>query len=316
MARTARTSSLLDQALAATRATRRIAFRTELDLEAPGAWCELISDVTALANSGGGVIVVGLDKTGTPTGWDPSELLAAGTGAVVDQLASYVGERLDDLELADTTKGGHRLAAVQVGARTGSPLVFEKPGRYRDADGAEREAFPRGSVYFRHGARSGPAFARDLTRFANREEARIRRDLLHNLRRVSSAPTGSQVLVVPPAAAPTTAIERVRVVTDPRAPAVAQADYDVTHPHRQTEVVRLVNARAGRGLVNSHDLLCVRRVHDVDGREEFFHKPRFGSPQYSDAFVDWLVASYTKDHSFFEAAKQEYRRRQLERRRP
>ncbi len=275
---------------------------------------EVVRDVAALANSGGGVIVVGLDAWGEPWGWEPDQALRTWRAVVLEQVATYVGEPFDGFELVEVEKAGHPLAAILVGERTGSPLVFERPGTHVDGEGREHEGFARGTTYFRHGARSEPAQARDVTRFAAREERRIRRDITRNLRRVSAAPTGSQVLVVPPRSAPVASIERVRLVDDPDAPAVALADFDVTHPHRQKEVIATVNARIGGDLVNSHTILCVRRVHDTDRREEFFHKPRFGSPQYSDAFIDWVVASHAGDHRFFDDARAEYRRRQLERR--
>ena len=288
--------------------------KRDLDLATPGTWIDLIKDIAALANSGGGVVVVGLDEQGRPTGWDPRDLLRTERSAVVEPLAAYVGERFEGVEIVEAEKGAQRLAVIQVAERTGSPLVFERAGAYLDADGQEREVFARGTTYVRHGAKSEPALARDITRFASREEKRIRRDITRNLRRVSSAPTGSQVLVVPPRSAPSASVERVRLVDDPDAPAVALADFDVTHPYRQTEVIASLNARLGGDLVNSHTILCVRRIHDTDRREEFFHKPRFGSPQYSDAFIDWVVASYSEDAQFFDDAKAEYRRRQLARR--
>jgi hypothetical protein len=44
------------------------------------------------------------------------------------------------------------------------------------------------------------------------------------------------------------------------------------------------------------------------------HVPKFGSPQYSDAFVDWLLAEDERDPEFFAKAKTVYlatrRRRQ------
>jgi len=59
-----------------------------------------------------------------------------------------------------------RLAVIVVAARTGSPLVFEKPGTY--ADGArQKTAFAKGTVYFRHGARSDPGSSRDIARFVD-----------------------------------------------------------------------------------------------------------------------------------------------------
>ncbi|MDX6400872.1 MAG: hypothetical protein QOF27_1478, partial [Gaiellaceae bacterium] len=43
-----------------------------------------------------------------------------------------------------------------------------------------------------------------------------------------------------------------------------------------------------------------------DTRPEFVHVPKFGSPQYSDAFVDWLVAEDERDPEFFAGAKAKY----------
>jgi hypothetical protein len=55
-------------------------------------------------------------------------------------------------------------------------------------------------------------------------------------------------------------------------------------------------------------VLSVRRVHAIseETRPEFVHVPKFGSPQYSDAFVDWLVASTVREPLFFERAKASY----------
>ena len=66
---------LLAEALEASRESKRIELKGEFSSEVPGAWCELVKDIVAIANSGGGVIVVGLDDRGIPTGWDPAALL-------------------------------------------------------------------------------------------------------------------------------------------------------------------------------------------------------------------------------------------------
>jgi hypothetical protein len=60
--------------------------------------------------------------------------------------------------------------------------------------------------------------------------------------------------------------------------------------------------------VNAFDILSVRRVHAVseETRPEFVHVPKFGSPQYSDAFVDWLVGEHERDPGFFTRAKAGY----------
>ena len=60
--------------------------------------------------------------------------------------------------------------------------------------------------------------------------------------------------------------------------------------------------------VNAFDVLSVRRVHAIseETRPEFVHVPKFGSPQYSDAFVDWLVEQDARDPEFFAQAKAGY----------
>jgi hypothetical protein len=73
-------------------------------------------------------------------------------------------------------------------------------------------------------------------------------------------------------------------------------------------VIREVNVRLVGVGVNAFDVLSVRRVHAVseETRPEFVHVPKFGSPQYSDAFVDWLVGEHERDPGFFARAKTSY----------
>ena len=195
---------------------------------------------------------------------------------------------------------------IVIARRAGSPLVFEKPGTYAEGD-RQRTAFSKGTVYFRHGARSDPGSARDIARFVDREVKRQRKEWLHNVRMVAAAPEGSQVVVVPSSRKPGSSPTTVRVVDDPDAPAALRTDFDKTHPHRQKEVIGLLNETLSPIVVTSHDLQCVRRVHPRAESEPFFHRPKFGSPQYSDGFVSWLIERHQRDHMFFEKAKQKVR---------
>lgn len=81
---------------------------------------------------------------------------------------------------------------------------------------------------------------------------------------------------------------------------------DVTHPNRQKEVVQLVNHQlSGRKTITSHDIQCVRKIYKIDGsKPNFYYKSKFASPQYSNAFVDWIVEQFNKDPAFFDKAKQ------------
>ena len=101
----------------------------------------------------------------------------------------------------------------------------------------------------------------------------------------------------------------VRLTADPDAPVYGQIDADVSHPYRQKEVVREVNARLPEGVsITPYDVLSVRRVHSIDeeSHPDLAHVPKFGTTQYSDAFVDWLLAQYERDPDFFARAKAQY----------
>ncbi|TML81661.1 MAG: hypothetical protein E6G09_12210, partial [Actinobacteria bacterium] len=51
----------LNRAAEAKRSSKRVELVERFDPRAPGAWLDLVRDVAALANSGGGVVVLGGD---------------------------------------------------------------------------------------------------------------------------------------------------------------------------------------------------------------------------------------------------------------
>jgi hypothetical protein len=70
-----------------------------------------------------------------------------------------------------------------------------------------------------------------------------------------------------------------------------------------------VNGRLPEGAraINTHDLLAVRRVHQIESQANFYHKGRFSSPQYSDALADWMLGEFSKDNEFFTNARSTYK---------
>ena len=302
--RSADADGALVAALSAPRESKGIAFRRAFGESDAGAWLELLKDIAAMANSGGGVIVVGVGRDGRPAEWDATPFLTTAATRLTDAFFEYAGEAVAEFEIAPVSKGECRLAAVLVHPRIGSPIVFQKAGDH-NAESRAKTAFARGTVYFRHGASSGPGTARDVERFVHREVERQRRAWRSNVRKAAAAPADARVLVVKPKTPTAPPLTDVRVVDDPDAPVIGRADFDVTHPHRQRDVIRLVNEAIDRP-INQFDLLSVKRVHAVEDQERFFHKPRFSSPQYSDAFVQWLVDRSRADPMFFEEARAVY----------
>jgi EC042_2821-lke REase len=279
-------SRFLGRAADARRSSKRVALREQLD------YVELVRDTAALANSGGGVIVL----DGVPA--VDEELLH-------EQLARYAEPEFESFSIEPVIRKGRPSTAVVVEGARNAPLVFTRTGRL----GGEHVAFVRGGLYFRHGAKSEPATGADVRDFIRRQLDATRSQWLANIRQVMLAPDGAEVAVVETAerddeGRPTL----IRLTTDPHAPLYGQVDPDQSHPYRQKEVIREVNARLDGRPVNAFDILSVRRVHGIteDTRPEFVHVPKFGSPQYSDAFVDWLVGEKERDPDFFAKAKQKY----------
>jgi hypothetical protein len=276
----------LSRAGTATRGSKRVALHESVD------YVEVVRDIAAMANSGGGAIVLdgvaGVDEE-----------------AIHEQLERYAEPEFESFTVEPLTRNGRPSVAVVVEGTRNTPLVFTRTGRI----GGEHIAFVRGGLYFRHGAKSEPASGEDVRDFIRRQLEATRTQWLANIRQVMHAPDGAEVAVIETAerdeeGRPTL----IRLTTDPHAPLYGQVDPDQSHPYRQKEVIREVNARLGEGAVNAFDVLSVRRVHAIseETRPEFVHVPKFGSPQYSDAFVDWLVSERQRDPQFFVQAKTAY----------
>ena len=279
-------NTYLSRGESATRSSKRVALRDAAD------YVELVRDIAAMANSGGGVIVLdgvaGVDE----------ELLH-------ERLSEYAEPEFEGFEVQPLSRNGRPSTAVVVEGVRNAPLVFTQTGRI----GGEQVAFVRGGLYFRHGAKSEAATGEDVRNFIRRQLEATRTQWLANIRQVMHAPDGAEVAVIETAerdeeGRPTL----IRLTTDPHAPLYGQVDPDHSHPYRQKEAIREVNKRLGEGAVNAFDVLSVRRVHAIseETRPEFVHVPKFGSPQYSDAFVDWLVSEQQRDPQFFARAKQSY----------
>jgi hypothetical protein len=289
----------LDRALAAKRESRRVALRETFNAGSIQDWCEIVRDIVAMANSGGGVILFGVDHSGQ---LDPA--------AITDSIHRYTDSNFSNFEIVDAVKDSTPVVALVIGEAP-TPIVFSKAGTYATGEGRQATAFDRGTLYFRHGAKSVPASTEDIAALIERRVNAQRKTLLSAVKRVVRAPEGAAVSVLPaevrdsdsPSATP------IRVVDDPGAPAYRLVDYDKTHPYRQKELLAAFRERMPGRNINQFDLLVVRHLHPIDSSPELSHKALFGTRQYSQKFLDWLVEQATSDLHFFEAAREIYARR-------
>jgi hypothetical protein len=304
------TDTHIEKVRNARKESKYIDFKEKFDITQAGEWCEIVKDIVAIANSGGGWILIGAKNDGSSSKADVTEVLTVDPAQITDKIFKYTGEQFSDFEIQEIEKNGNKLAAIQIKGVT-VPLIFTQPGNYDIGGGKQKTAFGRGTIYFRHGAKSEPGNSKDLRDCINREIEEVRKSWLGNIRKVVTAPSGYKVAVLPkevvesslPSATP------IRLVDDASAPAYRKIDPDRTHPHRQKEVVQLVNQRLGdRKKITSHDIFCIRKVHKIDqSKPHFYYKSKFATPQYSDAFISWIVEQYEGDTLFFDKARQECR---------
>ncbi len=306
---------LLSQLTAAQKETGQIDFKSTFDPTSKQDWCEIVKDLVAMANTRGGVIVVGVNDDGTPSDADLSATFRLDPGQLTDKVASYTGVQFSAFEIKEIERQERRVAVIFIG-RADVPIVFSKPGTYPvvGEKSLQKTAFSQGTVYVRHGAKSEPATTDDLRRFIERRIKQVSRSWRKNIRRIVTAPVGHEVKVVPPnmRIAPQDRAIDVRLVNDADAPASRFVNPDQTHPFRQKELIPEIRRRLlGKAKPTAHDIQCVRRVYQTDENPNFTYSPKFASRQYSPAFADWLAQEFLSNPDFFKDACDKARQQAL-----
>lgn len=306
--------TLMDKGLAAERESKFVDFKRAFDSEEGGDWCEIVKDLVAMANSGGGVILVGVEDDGSaaPPG-SASSILQLDPARLTDKVAKYTGVQFDGFQIGEVVRNGQAVAILSIDAAS-RPLVFEKPGTYAIEDRKQKTAFGVGTLYVRHGAKSEPATSADLSRIIERAIQVHRSEWMAGVRRVINAPAGSVVSVLPPAVRQSDdpSATAIRITNDPSAPEYRIVDPDSTHPFRQKELIAEVNTSLPRGQqVNQFDVLVVRHVFRIDQDPRYVHKARYSTAHYSPEFRDWLIEQVSLDRDFFKKARVEYSRQRV-----
>jgi hypothetical protein len=296
--------------VSAKRESKTVDFKVSFDPDRASDWCELIKDIVAMANSGGGTILIGVNDRGDCTGDEAAlKVMNNDPAKITDKIAKYTGMQFDAFAIDRCKRRGRWVAAITVG-QSNPPLVFEKPGTYALEDGKQKTAFAVGTLYVRHGAKSEPARSTDIDRLIERHVNRARKEWLTGVKKVVTAPLGSAVSVLPPQVvqsdSPTAT--PIRITTNPSAPEYQLVDPDQTHPWRQKELIEELNNSLPTK-INQYDILAVRQLYEVDKNSNFAHKSRFAAPQYSRTFATWLLERHSRDPSFFQKSRDEYKRR-------
>jgi predicted HTH transcriptional regulator len=151
----------LESALQSSSESIRTEFKESFDISSPQEWCELIKDIVAIANTEGGVILIGVDNSGVPVDRRVSTNKKPDPADITNKINKYTGYQFSEFAICSCEKTGHDLIAIII-QNISVPIIFNKPGTYDIGDGKQKTAFGTGTVYFRHGAKSEPGNTNDL----------------------------------------------------------------------------------------------------------------------------------------------------------
>jgi predicted HTH transcriptional regulator len=123
-----RKPTAVERAERAKRESRTLDFKERFDPESASDCAELIKDLMAMANSGGGVIVVGVCNDGSPARMDVGPLLRLDPAKITDKIERYTGVQFADFEIQPAKRGRNKVAVIAVGPSGEAPIAFTKPG--------------------------------------------------------------------------------------------------------------------------------------------------------------------------------------------
>lgn len=300
---------LLNKAIRLSKETSDIEFKETVNPKDLRDHLKLVKSMVAMANSGGGIILLGVDDNGNPVaGFDADALLNQLEPAkIADQVEKYAKAQIG-FEITRFTKGGKEVVAIVV-EPSEMPIVFAKTGEC--GVGPDRETiFQQGTIYFRRGARSVPGDSEMLRQWIERrlkeERERLKKErekLLENIRAVIQAPEGSEVRIIHQQSRAFTYApdgEPVRVTRE------VVVDPNLFYPYRQKEVIAQIAEKLGIKFT-WQDLIAIRKVYGIEQRPEYFHRPLKGSPQYAQDFIEWVLDEYRRDAGFIEKARKQWR---------
>lgn len=164
--------------------------KSEFDLANRGAWCEILKDIVALANYGGGRLLIGVHDDGSAAGLPPTAFTKLDPAHIVDRLASYTNATLPDLRVTHMDVEGSGICEIRIGGAP-YPMVFDREGSYDDGGKKQRVAFRIGTLYTRRAGKSCPASSSELRDMID-SRISARND---QLRKVIDAPLGTSVLI-------------------------------------------------------------------------------------------------------------------------
>lgn len=152
----------------------------------------LAKEVVALANTGGGLIIYGVDRHGHAVGLPADSVTLLDPARVGDYVGRYIGNQRVVLSVSTHAEGETVLVQIAVSGHDRPPVVMERPGTF--GDGSRQETlFEAGAVFVRRDTKACPAQRADFERWLIDAEERGERNAYGLMRQVADRPRGTVI---------------------------------------------------------------------------------------------------------------------------
>ncbi|MFC1731278.1 helix-turn-helix domain-containing protein [candidate division KSB1 bacterium] len=189
-----KTSKFLKAAQVSKKESKSLDFKREFNPSSASGWCEIIKDVIAMANSGGGIIVFGVKDDGSHSNFNKEIILNIDTADLADKIQSYTREDFSEVSILEIERGRKKVAAFMISPSL-TPIAFTKNGADVTVGKKQKPAFVKGSVYFRHGSKSEPGNTNDIRRAIDKAVDQVRKNWIKGMRIVSNVGASEEIIV-------------------------------------------------------------------------------------------------------------------------
>lgn len=123
-----RENRFLEAASSVKKESKEIDFKEKFDPASPQEWCQIIKDIIAMANSGGGVIIFGVkDDAEIDPNFDKALILGIDPATIADKIYAYTTENFSEVKIVELPRGDASVGAFLISPAP-TPIAFTKAG--------------------------------------------------------------------------------------------------------------------------------------------------------------------------------------------
>lgn len=171
-------------------------YKLNFDYTSAKARTELVKDIVSIANSGGGVIVFGVNETSKP-GIDARTVQELDSARIADLVEKYVKPSQFELGHNVTEISSNKFVFELTISRVEYPIVMSQQGNWKGYNTKEDKLlFRQGDIWTRHSTKNERIHYEDLKQWLQEAKKQERDDILEKFKTVVNLPKDAKIQYV------------------------------------------------------------------------------------------------------------------------